>query len=267
MRRSFAVCVLLSAAILRADSPPTPESILQRVADVYQKLESFYIAGTATTQVITHGATQQLVTAQVTLAGVQPDRVRFEVIGPRSRGLLIFNAKTRLSSMDGVQLLLAVRGDEQGFDGSDALSTAAYTLIHRYRTLPQRAKDLEYAGEDILAADGGRIRCFILRRYLQGSGTEPAEEYWIDAQRFIVLKSIINSLKAANDESTALRTTFVSRAALFNEPLQPTLFQPPAVKRPPKIVSAAPEGLLFPKSTVAPVAPSESRKMKQVTVN
>lgn len=218
----FAILLVLRGG---AAERPDASAILKRVGEVYRRADSFYIRGTMTTQVLSQGTPQQLITSQITLAAAKPDRVRFEFAGPRAAGMLIKNGSRLASNLPPAsQLLLAVRGEESGFQGDDALSIGAYVLVHRFQTLSDRLKDAELIKEDVLEADGRRARCYVIRTLLEGSGTDPAEEYWIDTETHVVLRSTVNTLRSANDDGLGLRTTFVSRVARIGEPVADEVF-------------------------------------------
>jgi outer membrane lipoprotein-sorting protein len=232
------LALLLCVPAFSADPHLTVSQVLHRLSANYQNTSSFLLEGVSTTHVLSHGSVQQVVTTKILFAGEKPDKVRLEFSSPYSSGLLLRDGKKTVDKTEGGRLILATRAEESGFQGEDPLSTAAYTMLHRFQSLEERLANAELAGPEMIEADGRRVRCYVLRKFLDGSGTDPAEQYWIDADRFVVVKSVVSTLKNATDESLGWRTTFTASSAIFNEPLSPKLF---AIAPPPAPVRRAPK--------------------------
>lgn len=249
--------IALTGALSGADTPLSVSEILGRVAEKYRKAESFQFVVAANTQVLHEGTMQQLISAQITLAAAKPDKLRFELNSARQAVSVIQDGKKMARVPEGrTQWLVAVRGDEAGFDGGEALGTAVYALMQRYQTIDTRLKNAELAREEVLDADGFRTRCYVVRTPLAGSATEYAEEYWIDAQRFLVLKSVVTSLSSAQDERTALRSSIIYKVARVNEPIDAKMFR----------IVEAPKVRATGTRQDAEYAPAKTKKLKRVVV-
>jgi hypothetical protein len=273
--------LLLCVPALAAEERLTLEQVLQKLASNYQNANSFYFEGTSTTHVLSHGSVQQVVSTKLMFAGQKPDRIRLEFSSPYSSGLLIRDGKRTVDKTEGGRLVLAARADETSYQGDDPLSTAAYALLHRFQSMDTRLTGAELVGPEMIEADGRRVRCFVIRKFLDGSGTDPAEQYWVDADRFVVLKSVVSTLKNATDESSGWRTTFITAAAALNQPLDNKLFviapPPPVVRRQTRTPRSSiadpgwtPAPQVGPVSTAdAPAADpikTKSKKLKKVVV-
>ncbi len=236
----------LGLQLMAAQSVPSAEEILTKVANAYRSAQKYLIVANAGMEF--PGGTQPK-SVKVTLAVELPDKIRLEGDGSALR-LGGFNGPVAIVS-DGDAIWISdtaskkhykkprtsAKGTVGTVDGSEPsldhpeqfVATYHYFNNANYQSLLDKRRSSTVTGTETLSRDGGSVECYVVQSdrgaYAEKKAGSDRHTVWVDQRTYVVWKEIRSTFRGNGVEERTVTdmTTVILNGSL---PKDVFVFQP-----------------------------------------
>ena len=239
----LAAALCLSGGLIPAQVEPEAKKLLQKVSEVYRRLDSYHFEALTVVEVNGEKLNQKMEMPMV-LAASSAGRMRIEIKNPSFGLTIVSNGATTWTYVPRLgqytrKMSAPVKGSENSVpDGSVLVKD---TPLTQYGRLFERVKSARILGQEIFQQGANRVKSVVVEAQVERPQPGPLVieispvTLWIDKEHFVVLREQ-NLIKMKNPYGSGVmetrQTTTFSRAAIGG-PLPDWLFtfDPPADAR------------------------------------
>src|SRR5262245_24795914 len=235
-----AICVQTMVLFLSisasAQTTPDAQAILRKVNETYRNLKSFQFEYKTVSESKTER--EELTSSSHTanrsrIAALRPDRIHAEVQDASSSVTFVadgqsvwmysseLNAFTKRAAGT-VDLFAVPKSTDARYE---AMARWVNSKLAEYARLAAEPRNLTLMPNETLAVGGRQIECYVLT-YSRGSGSNKTNtRYWIDRERYLVLREVMDSTYRSSSGSVTQSTRLVNfTTATINEPVADAVF-------------------------------------------
>ncbi|HEY2933977.1 MAG TPA: redoxin domain-containing protein [Acidobacteriota bacterium] len=238
-----AVLFCFESCLLAAQVQPEARELLQKVSDVYKRLDHYHFEALTVVEVKSDALNQRMEMPMV-LAASKPGKSRIEMKNPMFGLTLVSDGKTTWTYVPRLgQFTKKAAAQVKAAQGAVAASPGLVndTPLTQYAKIPERLKSARTLRQETLELGGQKIDTVVVEAEIDRPQSGPSvveispSTLWIDKSRFVVLREQ-NSIKMKNPfgsgmMETAQTTTF--SVTKIGAPLPESLFTfnpPPEAK-------------------------------------
>lgn len=232
---SLIILSLASSGFAAGEGNAEANAILEKVVQAYDHLKSYQVQTLSITEIRSEFLNQQTRRSSLD-AAVKPDKLRSESKGPGggelrvSDGRMMWVHSFRFNEYQKKGLADVVFADSEGRELPPGSASPWAGPIFRQLHLAEKVKFARIVGKEAIDTEGGKFDCQVLEVIYETSAVPGAPEqswkYWIDADRFLVLKDVFRAQfknEGTGDPMEQIQTDTYHWVSL-NQPLPDALF-------------------------------------------